>query len=417
MSTIASDNSQSDRELAQQHRSHLRTPGGMAAFDAFMAMAGRLAGYRVYPAWHGEIRDVRFDDVVTGERPFAFIVNRSDLLFYVRKPGLNRVPGGLPALQAVLPTAKETNAGEWTVRLTSAEDVENLVQLLFAGAHPQGRRDAWTADEVQAVVDDYIEMLILELNGQSFNKAARARALMPRLRGRSKASIEMKRQNISAALLELHAPWVAGYKPLKNAQLALTEAVAERIKSLELFDSSAISAAERPATVPSTLDFSQWLVQPPELRPVKEPAAKPYVRTAAKRDYVALEAQNRSLGRAGELLIVEYERHRLRELGAKRLSERVEHVAATQGDGLGYDVLSFEASGKERLIEVKTTSLGREAPFFVSRNELRLSKEQPDLFRLCRVFEFRQRPQMFELSGMLDQHCQLDPVSYRASFG
>ena len=41
-----------------------------------------------------------------------------------------------------------------------------------------------------------------------------------------------------------------------------------------------------------------------------------------------------------------------------RLAARVDRVSETRGDGLGYDVLSFETSGRERLIEVKTTNYG-----------------------------------------------------------
>lgn len=76
---------------------------------------------------------------------------------------------------------------------------------------------------------------------------------------------------------------------------------------------------------------------------------------------------------AGELFVAEFESRRLHALGLSRLSERVEHVSRTRGDGLGYDVLSFDADGRERYIEVKTTAFGQETPFYVSRNELACS--------------------------------------------
>jgi hypothetical protein len=104
------------------------------------------------------------------------------------------------------------------------------------------------------------------------------------------------------------------------------------------------------------------------------------------------------------------------QLGQPALADKVEHVSSSQGDGLGYDVLSFEADGKERLIEVKTTTFGRDTPFFVSRGELQLSRTAADQFHLYRLFEFRKSPRLFDLNGPLDQHCLLDPVSFRASF-
>lgn len=78
--------------------------------------------------------------------------------------------------------------------------------------------------------------------------------------------------------------------------------------------------------------------------------------------------------------MVAYERYRLHAVGAKELVDRVEHVSSTKGDGLGYDVLSFDADGKERLIEVKTTAFGREAPFYITKAELGLSRAEPDHF-------------------------------------
>lgn len=50
-------------------------------------------------------------------------------------------------------------------------------------------------------------------------------------------------------------------------------------------------------------------------------------RAPVKRDYLEREARNRSLGLAGELLVM---------------------------DGAGYDILSFDTDGRERFIEVKT---------------------------------------------------------------
>lgn len=84
---------------------------------------------------------------------------------------------------------------------------------------------------------------------------------------------------------------------------------------------------------------------------------------------------------------------------------------------MGYDVLSFESNGKERFIEVKTTSFGKDTPFFVSRNELAFSKTASEQFHLYRLFEFRRQPRLFAIAGEISQHCFLDPVTYRASFG
>ena len=94
------------------------------------------------------------------------------------------------------------------------------------------------------------------------------------------------------------------------------------------------------------------------------------------------EARNRSLGAAGEAFVLIYERARLIKLGKEDLAEKIEHTSKDRGDGAGFDILSFEETGAERLIEVKTTKYGRETPFFVSRNELAVSKETEDRYHL-----------------------------------
>lgn len=81
---------------------------------------------------------------------------------------------------------------------------------------------------------------------------------------------------------------------------------------------------------------------------------------------------------------------------------------------MGYDVLSFEASGRERLIEVKTTGYGRETPFYVSRNEVEVSRTGAERYHLYRVFAFRDAPRLFTLRGALASVCDLDPASYVA---
>jgi hypothetical protein len=123
---------------------------------------------------------------------------------------------------------------------------------------------------------------------------------------------------------------------------------------------------------------------------------------------------NSALGRAGELFVVGFERVRLERAGQGRLATQVEHVAATQGDGLGFDVLSFEADGRERFIEVKTTSFGAFTPFFVSPNELAVSQRTANQYSLYRLFAFRKDPKLFALPGALDQNCVLEPAQYLA---
>jgi Domain of unknown function (DUF3883) len=90
-------------------------------------------------------------------------------------------------------------------------------------------------------------------------------------------------------------------------------------------------------------------------------------------------------------------------------------VSETRGDGLGYDVLSFEISGQERLIEVKTTAYGASTPFFVTRNEVAVSRDAREQFHLYRAFSFRREPRLFSKQGPLERSFSLEPPQFVAT--
>ena len=277
----------------------------------------------------------------------------------------------------------------------------------------------WTRREVELIVADYLDMLTRELTGQRYNKTAHRQRLLEHLPGRSNGSVEFKHANISAVLIELGFPYLKGYKPRVNFQRRLlTEVVAEQVSRYPALDQAALAAVEMPVVATEFEDFRKVRADaPPPLVAAKEEEAAYSAHPPIKRDYLERESQNRSLGLAGEEFALRFERWRLVELGAGQLAEKVEHVSQTQGDGLGYDIRSFETDGSERFIEVKTTSFGERTPFFVSANEVRFARAHAEQFSLYRLFDFRQAPRLFELQGAVETHCRLDPATYRASFG
>lgn len=271
----------------------------------------------------------------------------------------------------------------------------------------------WSGAEIAATVADYMKMLTLHLTGQHYNKSAHRRALKRQLSNRSEGAIELKHQNISAVLRDLHCIWIPGYKPRGNYQSLLAIHVEQWINTHPEFDQASQAAVEQPAVMPTEIDYNKLVVDPPAIsQSIQESSAAYKVRQAFKRDYVAREARNAALGNAGELLALHYEEFRLRQAGKVTLANRIEHVSVTQGDGLGYDILSYDNSGRERFIEVKTTAFAKETPFFASKNEITFSSETGSLFHLYRFFEFRKSPRLFTLPGGIEEYCDLDPISY-----
>jgi hypothetical protein len=110
------------------------------------------------------------------------------------------------------------------------------------------------------------------------------------------------------------------------------------------------------------------------------------------RDY-----RNRSLGKAGEGFVVDLERRRLAGADRSDLARKVRWVAAEDGDGAGYDVLSFDPTGRERLLEVKTTNGSAQTPFFLTRNECALATERPSNWYIYRVDLFAKGPAFLPL--------------------
>lgn len=267
---------------------------------------------------------------------------------------------------------------------------------------------------MEATVADYLAMLVEFHSSLRLNKAEHNRKLLALLRDRTRSAIELKHQNISAVLAEAGLDYLDGYLPAHNYQRLLGEvtleqlaarpdvrALIERVVAEEVAGDAQIRATLRLVDAPRRLTDA-----------VRERYRhKPRPRVV---DFDAIEAANRSLGRAGEDAVLTFEHRRLWEAGKRRLAERVEHVARTKGDGLGYDVLSFETTGEERLIEVKTTRRAELTPFYVTRNEVAVSEAQAARYFLYRLFRFERDPQLFILPGALSKNLILTATEYRA---
>lgn len=118
----------------------------------------------------------------------------------------------------------------------------------------------------------------------------------------------------------------------------------------------------------------------------------------AKADYALRQKENKSLGDAGEEWVFEHEKKMLRAAGRKDLADKVKWVAQ-KTDSKGYDIRSYDKDGNELYIEVKTTNSGPNTPFYITATELGVSRDNPDKYRLYRVYNFLKGPQLFVITG------------------
>ncbi|WP_263377186.1 DUF3883 domain-containing protein [Granulicella aggregans] len=267
---------------------------------------------------------------------------------------------------------------------------------------------AWQAQELDAIVADYFEMLAADLSGTPYVKARHRAALMARV-ARSDKSIEFKHQNISAVLEELGAPWIPGYKPARNYQNAIFDAI-------ERYLDGHPAALDAPVIEPTVLPIADDVFVLAPIARDDGPIPRRLQQLVRKFDPVERDHRNRSLGKAGEAFILDLEQRRLHAADRADLARKVRWVADVDGDGAGYDIYSFDPAGNERLLEVKTTNGSARTPFFLSRNECAVAAERPEEWRLYRVHLFAKGPRVFTLAPPLDGAVKLTTEVWRASF-
>lgn len=275
----------------------------------------------------------------------------------------------------------------------------------------------WSIDEVRAAVAAYFDLLEQELRDERLNKSAARRRLNAILQTRTPGAIERKHQNISAIMIELGYPPIAGYKPLYNYQRLLADVVRAELRTATSLIAAIQARTEQPLGDEPSMTGNA-LVRPVDM-PVADARATSMVIADRRRvqpvvNYLEREARNRELGAAGEKLTLRFEVERLRRAGKQKLADRVEHVSRTRGDAEGYDVLSFDETGRERLIEVKTTTFGSYTPFFCTPNEVRVSETHADRYYVYRLFDFRHERGLFVVPGAISANFVLGATQFAA---
>ena len=303
-----------------------------------------------------------------------------------------------------------------TVFKVPLDQWENI--LREAGGWPgevrkSGSRD-WSLTEVRATVTDYLDMYRDELAGKDYSKAEHRRRLAGNVINRTDGAIERKHQNISAVLGDLDLPGIEGYKPLHNYQRALYDEVERQVgadkKLRKLLEKEAEASV---STQPEVIDPVEVFVDPPSFERFEGQRGGGR-RGGSRIDFAGREERNSRLGKDGEQFVMDLEKERLVRAGRDDLAHRIVWASRDEGDGLGYDIRSFDEDGQAIYIEVKTTKRGIKAAFFVSENEVETSNEFNNQYRLYRVFNFRKQTQVYILSGPIGNVCELLPIQYKA---
>lgn len=135
-------------------------------------------------------------------------------------------------------------------------------------------------------------------------------------------------------------------------------------------------------------------------------------------DFIEEELKNKRLGLLGELFILQIEKKYLSENNRSDLADKVEHTSVEKGDGIGYDILSFNLQGEKKYIEVKTTRSNISRPFYLTSNEIEYSKQNKDNYFLYRLFDFDTNLNIgkyYKVQGDLYISLNLEPILYLAT--
>lgn len=150
------------------------------------------------------------------------------------------------------------------------------------------------------------------------------------------------------------------------------------------------------------------------LREMRE-SAQPEISGTPRNKTTADRQRDLLLGNAGENAIVFRERRYLADSGRQDLAEKVEQVSQTKGDYIGYDILSFQLSGEEKWIEVKTTTGRQSTKFHISENQIKQSENNPQSYQLHRLYDFNfdnLTSNLYIVAGNLRQKLELTPTHY-----
>ncbi|QLK09356.1 hypothetical protein BMG_6129 (plasmid) [Priestia megaterium] len=173
-------------------------------------------------------------------------------------------------------------------------------------------------------------------------------------------------------------------------------------------------------------DFLEWetdalinqlrITEPPESRYRKQRGSTSREFRGRQVDFAETFKQNKNTGYNGEILVIECEKQNLIDSGRPDLAEQVVHTSVIEGDGAGFDILSFTPYGEPKFIEVKTTTGGKGTPFMMTLNEVAFSELHANQYYLYRLYNYNKRTnsgEFYILEGDISRQRELLATQFR----
>lgn len=138
-----------------------------------------------------------------------------------------------------------------------------------------------------------------------------------------------------------------------------------------------------------------------------------------KIDFNKINEAKTDFGRRCEEIIYEYEKQRLKQEGMEEKAEEVIWASKEIGDGLGYDIESFEKRNgtyEKIYIEVKGTDKKDTEPFDVTTNEILVSEKYKESYYIYRIAKVNTKnPVFYKIKGAISDKFELTAVKFKAT--
>lgn len=137
-----------------------------------------------------------------------------------------------------------------------------------------------------------------------------------------------------------------------------------------------------------------------------------------KPNYMAIQEKAIQISEGGVHLVLNHEKEYLLANNLPDLAQNVIKMSCTNG-GVGYDILSYDLNGNEKLIGVKTTSGGKSLGFYISPNEVSISSQYPNKYYIYRIFDYNQETntgKYFVIQGSVEENFKLTPSEFKAVY-
>jgi len=136
-------------------------------------------------------------------------------------------------------------------------------------------------------------------------------------------------------------------------------------------------------------------------------------------DHIALSKKYKRIGDRGEQIVIKKEREVLRKANREDLALKINHVSK-KDDSAGYDILSYDITGQEKLIEVKSTlKPAEQGNIFISKNELEVAKSNNNYYFYLVFDAGSTNPKIWKVGGsdfLNDKKIIIEPVNYKITF-